>query len=418
MIQEVSLVIVFFGVVILVLVAPRIPLPAALRKYSVCRHLFHEPETDKFGLCVDLCVAPVLGVVLLLLMSSIGESDLMFGVFGNETISPISIVTLFMCLSYVCLSLDYTGLLEFIAFRAAKSAGSDGRKLFLYTFFLSSTFTILTSNDIVVLTLTTVICHFTRLLKLDPTPFLISQFFAANIWSCCLQIGNPTNIIVSLGFNISFVEYASWMIFPSVCSGLTALLVLFWTFRHRIPTDIQCDLQSVDPDARLRDRRGAVFGSCILAACLVMIACAFWTHLDLSIVTLSSAAIMLLRDMGRDVYLQHYQANTMHEKSDGIQLLHVDKDGVEIPSAENSVVRNDNEHQIRYLPNTRVILSRVPWKIIPFVFSMFVITNGFYRSSWFATAATVVVSLSGHGVWAAVSLMVLSLFCFFTHSQV
>jgi arsenical pump membrane protein len=46
------------------------------------------------------------------------------------------------------------------------------------------------------------------LIQIDPYPFLVAQFFVANIWSMMLFIGNPTNVIVAEAYSIGFLEYA------------------------------------------------------------------------------------------------------------------------------------------------------------------------------------------------------------------
>lgn len=74
---------------------------------------------------------------------------------------------------------------------------------------LSSCMTIVSSNDIVILTLTPIICNVASQAECDPTPLLFAQFYAANVWSILLVIGNPTNIIVAEANNISFLQYTS-----------------------------------------------------------------------------------------------------------------------------------------------------------------------------------------------------------------
>jgi arsenical pump membrane protein len=72
------------------------------------------------------------------------------------------------------------------------------KKFLFYFFFLSSVITLFTSNDIVILTLTPIIFYFGKHAKVRMMPYLIAEFFAANIWSMFLYIGNPTNIIVAM----------------------------------------------------------------------------------------------------------------------------------------------------------------------------------------------------------------------------
>ncbi|UKI48946.1 MAG: hypothetical protein L6U99_08950 [Clostridium sp.] len=40
--------------------------------------------------------------------------------------------------------------------------------------------------------------------KINPLPYLLMEFFAANTLSMALIIGNPTNIYLGFNFNIDF----------------------------------------------------------------------------------------------------------------------------------------------------------------------------------------------------------------------
>ena len=69
------------------------------------------------------------------------------------------------------------GVLALIATKLASKANTP-KKLFLVVFGISSVFTILTSNDVVILTLTPIVCAVCAKLEMEPAPFLISMFFA------------------------------------------------------------------------------------------------------------------------------------------------------------------------------------------------------------------------------------------------
>ena len=56
-------------------------------------------------------------------------------------------------------------------------------------FVLAAVLTVLTSNDVVILTLTPVIYHFSKATGIDPAPLLFLEFFTANVWSMALLIG-------------------------------------------------------------------------------------------------------------------------------------------------------------------------------------------------------------------------------------
>lgn len=122
---------------------------------------------------------------------------------GDADIQPYAILILFNALAYLCISLDHTGLLAMVAYKVAQSAGSSGKRLFFYFFALASAMTIFTSNDIVTLTLTPVVFYCSAATKTSPFPYLFAQFYAANICSIVLIIGNPTNVIVGEAFHLT-----------------------------------------------------------------------------------------------------------------------------------------------------------------------------------------------------------------------
>jgi arsenical pump membrane protein len=109
-----------------------------------------------------------------------------------------------------------SGVLEWVAVKLASKANTSLR-LFFVVFGTASVFTILTSNDVVILTLTPIVCTVCASLEREPQPFLVSMFFAANIWSVLLVIGNPTNVIVATAYSLDFVTYTAWMGLPAVC---------------------------------------------------------------------------------------------------------------------------------------------------------------------------------------------------------
>lgn len=61
-----------------------------------------------------------------------------------------------------------------------------------------------------------IIYYFAVATSVDPIPFLTAEFTAANIWSMLLFVGNPTNIIVALAFQMSFADYSKWMALPTL----------------------------------------------------------------------------------------------------------------------------------------------------------------------------------------------------------
>lgn len=99
------------------------------------------------------CVPP-LSVAVMVAIGALDARGLTAGIVGDAKLRPYGIVVLFMCLAYMSISLDCTGAFGWLALRLTRASGGRGRVLLLLYFFLSSIATVLTSNDIVVMTLT------------------------------------------------------------------------------------------------------------------------------------------------------------------------------------------------------------------------------------------------------------------------
>lgn len=136
---------------------------------------------------------PLAGVVVLWLCGVIDWKTVWAGLAGDAAVKPFGIIILFMSLAYVCISLDLTGVLAWAALSMARAAGRSSRRLMVLVFLMASLVTIVTSNDIVILTLTPIIYYFSLATRCNPIPYLITEFVAANVCSMLLVVGNPTN---------------------------------------------------------------------------------------------------------------------------------------------------------------------------------------------------------------------------------
>lgn len=316
---------------------------------------FRIPFTKVF-FTLDYGVAPLIGVAILYFSGAIEEKILFKGIIGNENIKPYAIIILFNALAYVCISMDITGLFAYLALYTTKAAGNSGRKLFLYFFILSSVLTMFTSNDIVTLTLTPLICYFTRYTKTNPLPYLIGQFFAANIWSTALYIGDPTNIIVAQAYRLSFLEYSAWMILPTLVAGSTCLGLLWVVFYKQIPETIQTP--EISPESALKDKKGAIFSVICLGLCLVFLSLSHWLEWDIWKICLGSCIVMMARDLTKDTYTA-FQKRSISSFATFIS-----------------------------------VLGRMPWKIIPFVLGMFIMVESLCFYGWVDRFASMISALS------------------------
>ena len=142
-------------------------------------------------------LAPLCGAIALTVGGLITPAEIGAGLTGAGDVNPIKILLLFFSMTMMSVYLDEIGFFRLLAHKVLGRAKGSQTTLFFLLYGLVSVLTVFTSNDIIVLTFTPFICHFAKSARIDPLPYLVSEFVAANTWSMALIIGNPTNIYLA-----------------------------------------------------------------------------------------------------------------------------------------------------------------------------------------------------------------------------
>lgn len=187
----------------------------------------------KVGLYVIICF---IGAVAELIFGGLSFGDAVDGITANSAVNPLKILALFLSMTLISVYLGDSGFFHLVAekvFAFGKGKRAEFR-LFMILYAVVSLLTVFTSNDIVILTFTPIICIFCKKSSFNPLPFLIGEFVAANTWSITLIVGNPTNIYLAQSAGVSFYEYFKIMVLPAAVAGLSALIVLLLIFRKSL----------------------------------------------------------------------------------------------------------------------------------------------------------------------------------------
>lgn len=152
---------------------------------------------------------------------------------------PLSTLVSLMVMTLIA---ERVGL--FVAFTRwlARAAKGDARRLFTYLFFGGTLVGALFTNDAAVLILTPLVVTMVAEISTEkwspraPVPYFFAVLYVANLVGL-LVISNPINIVVAESFDISFLEYAKWMVLPALASILCTFVALRFYFRHDLPSE-------------------------------------------------------------------------------------------------------------------------------------------------------------------------------------
>ena len=233
----------------------------------------------------------LIGALLLIFTNSVSIDSIIQTFTSNDSVNPLKILVLFISMTILSIFLDEVGFFKFIANKSAKILNGSQTKLFIGFYILISLLTVFTSNDIIILTFTPFICYYSKNSKINPIPYLISEFVAANTWSMALIIGNPTNIYLASAFDIGFLEYLSVMILPTICASLISLFILYILFKKHLSTKIE-ESDNVE-DIKI-NKVLLIIGLIHLLSATILIAIASYIKLEMWIITLCFAVSLIV----------------------------------------------------------------------------------------------------------------------------
>lgn len=187
--------------------------------------------------------APVIGAICLLITQKGLAHSFIQQITMNNEVNPIKILVLFLCISFLSVVIDYLNFFDYIANWCTNRFQKSQFHLFFTFYILIAVLTIFTSNDIIILTFTPIICLFSKKMKINPIPYLIMEFVTANTYSMLLPIGNPTNIYLTNFFHIPFIEYIANMLIPTIVAGIISLFLLLVLFYKQLKTPLKTTYQ-------------------------------------------------------------------------------------------------------------------------------------------------------------------------------
>ena len=235
-------------------------------------------------------VITLIGAIILVAFNLVPFRELINELIKDTSVNPIKILTLFISMTVLSVFLDELGFFKYLASVAIKKAKCKQMSIFLSLYALTSILTIFTSNDIIILTLTPFICYFCKNAKINPIPYLVSEFVSANTWSMMLIIGNPTNIFLGSQANISFFDYFKVMALPTFAGGIVSFLIIMIIFRK----ELQKEIVPIECSEPLKDKNLLIIGLIHLISGTILLSISSYINLEMWIITLCFALSLLI----------------------------------------------------------------------------------------------------------------------------
>jgi len=274
---------------------------------------------------------------------------------------------------------------------------------------------------------TAFLAYFTQACGIKPpTAWIFSQFIAANlsmsflyhvhytladyssstsIASMVLVSSNPTNLVISSASGINFIYFSGWTILPALLSALLLyplLMLRYFRTSSNTPALVPRRLETPDvyPRGELKDVRGAIFKAALLAATLLalIVSSVLVKGLFVWWVTVPAALIAFVRDVAHDMKHGSVPEEFAEggEKEGGSGAAEADLEMEDVSAAVNGARGSDEDERAdarltlprlvakfaARLPTVYSVTTRLPWPLLPFAFSFFILVESLSSSGW------------------------------------
>lgn len=190
-----------------------------------------------------------------------------------------------------------SGVFQYVAIKAAKGAQGNPIKILISLSLLTALGSAFLDNVTTVLLVVPVTLSITRILQVNPVPYLLSEIIFSNIGGTATLIGDPPNIMIGsankhLDFNAFLFNLAPIVI---IIIAVTATMLYFMYRKQLIADPVQIKkLMSLDEKQYIKDpvlmkKSLTVLGLTILGFMTHSI-----SHIDAAIIALTGATVLML----------------------------------------------------------------------------------------------------------------------------
>jgi len=146
-----------------------------------------------------------------------------------------------------------TGVFEFAAIRITHLARGSPVRLLVYLGFAVSVISMFLDNVTTIIIFAPVTVLITRIMNLNPMPYLVSEAMLSNIGGAATLVGDPPNIMIGSASGLGFVDFIAHLGPPIAVIWIISTSLLVILFRRRLRLDSEDHHVDLDERRAIRD---------------------------------------------------------------------------------------------------------------------------------------------------------------------
>lgn len=150
-----------------------------------------------------------------------------------------------------------SGLFESIAIRTAKMANGSPIMVLILFSVVTAVVSAFLDNVTTVLLLTPMLLYITKLMNLNPVPFLMAEILSSNIGGAATLIGDPPNIMIASSAGLTFNEFLTIM-GPIALVDMVIIIIFFLVIYGRSMKVTKEEQKVIAKTINSLDEKGAI----------------------------------------------------------------------------------------------------------------------------------------------------------------
>ncbi|NOJ70647.1 SLC13 family permease [Paenibacillus alvei] len=190
-----------------------------------------------------------------------------------------------------------SGIFQYAAVKAAQRAKGYPKRIMLIMFLLTAVGSAFLDNVTTVLLMVPITFSITRMLKMNPVPFLIAEIIASNVGGTTTLIGDPPNIMIgSANKHLTFNMFLAQLAPVVLVIALVIIVCLLFIYRKQLQVSdeqrqalMELSAASYITDAKLVKKSLTVLILTIIGFALHSV-----IHVEAAVVAMAGATILML----------------------------------------------------------------------------------------------------------------------------
>lgn len=189
-----------------------------------------------------------------------------------------------------------SGVFEYIAIKTAQSANGDPKKILIRLALLTAVGSAFIDIVTMVLLITPITIAITRILHMNPIPFLITEIMLCNIGGAATLVGDPPNIMIGVAAGISFNDFLVHITPLIIFIAFIVITYLAFHFKKylQVKEEHKQELMDIDPQEYIQDTVLARKSVVVFILTLLGFVSHQFLHLEPAVIALSGATLLML----------------------------------------------------------------------------------------------------------------------------